>query len=69
MAFTTADLEALERAIASGELTVNVNGESVTYRSMADLKAAYSFIEQKLDKAAGKRRPRTLRQTGTGKGI
>lgn len=52
MAFQQSDLEALERAIASGELTVTSNGRSVTYRSMRDLQAAYDMVRGSLQKAA-----------------
>ena len=37
MAFTTADLAAVDQAIATGELSVEVNGRRITYRSVADL--------------------------------
>lgn len=35
---------ALEDALASGELTVESDGERVTYRSVADLKAALDYF-------------------------
>jgi len=44
MAFTTTDLDNIEAAIATGELTVSVNGRTVTYRSMADLLKARDLI-------------------------
>lgn len=44
MAFTTTDLNNIEAAIATGELTVSVNGRTVTYRSMADLLKARDLI-------------------------
>ena len=37
MAITQADLDALDRALASGERMVVLNGQSVTYRSIDDL--------------------------------
>lgn len=37
MAFTQEDLDALDQAIASGELTVAKNGQSITYRSVSEL--------------------------------
>jgi len=40
MAFTSSDLDAVDRAIASGELTVRSNDRMVTYRSMDELTAA-----------------------------
>lgn len=48
MAFSASDLTAIETAIATGELTVEVDGRRVTYRSMDDLRKAHSFISQQL---------------------
>lgn len=55
MAFTQDDLAAIDRAIASGELSVTHNGRSVTYRSMSDLLRARDRIERSLVAAAGGR--------------
>lgn len=49
MGFTTSDLERVERAIASGELTVTVDGETVTYRSVSDLTRARDMIRGDLE--------------------
>lgn len=49
MAFTTTQLEALEAAIATGELSVTFDGKTVQYRSMDDLVKAYNFIYSKLE--------------------
>jgi len=51
MAFTTTDLENIEAAIATGELTVSVNGRTVTYRSMTDLLKARDLISGALQSA------------------
>ena len=48
MAFSTADLDSINAAIASGELTVSVQGRSVTYRSLDDLLKAKRVIEDGL---------------------
>jgi hypothetical protein len=48
MAFTSTDLDALNAAIASGELTVKHNGREVTYRSMEDLLKAKRTVESEL---------------------
>lgn len=48
MAFTTTDLSNIEAAIATGELTVEVDGRRVTYRSMDDLLKARSAIQAAL---------------------
>ncbi len=55
MAFTQDDLDALDESIASGELTVRVNGREVTYRSMKDLLQAKRHIGQVMAKQAGRR--------------
>jgi hypothetical protein len=45
MAFTQTDLDNINNAIASGELTVEVNGKRVTYRSMDELMKARLMIK------------------------
>jgi hypothetical protein len=45
MAYTVTQLEALQAALASGELTVSYEGKTVTYRSIKDLKAAIGVVE------------------------
>ncbi|GKS68988.1 hypothetical protein W03_09920 [Nitrosomonas sp. PY1] len=50
MSFTITQLEAIERAIASGELTIiGANGRQVTYRSMTDLLKARDLIKKGLE--------------------
>lgn len=68
MAFTLTDLDAIDTAIASGELTVTHNGRTVTYRSMDDLLKARQRIEDVLKRAAGRTRGsfRYTFQTGRG---
>lgn len=51
MAYTSTDLDAINAAIASGELTVKSNGREVTYRSMTDLLKAKRTIESELNAA------------------
>ena len=48
MSFTIDDLNAIEQAIASGELTVISEGRQVTYRSMLDLMRARDVIRKEL---------------------
>lgn len=48
MAYTTAQLQALEDAIATGELTVEYEGKRVTYRSIAELISARDFVRGEL---------------------
>jgi len=53
MAFTQDDLTAIERAIASGELSVrSENGRSVTYRSFAELRAQRDLVMRSLAAAS-----------------
>lgn len=52
MAFTQTDLDAIERAIASGELSFTSNGRAVSYRSVSELLRARDTIRADLQKAA-----------------
>lgn len=53
MAFTLSDLDAIERAMASGELAVwFADGRRVEYRSMDDLLKARDAIKEDLASAA-----------------
>ena len=52
MAFTQTDLDNINAAIATGELSVEVNGRKVVYRSMNDLLKARSTIESDLSAAS-----------------
>ena len=66
MSFTQTDLHAINRAIATGELTVRTSdGRSVTYRSMAELREAQAIISTDLARQQGQTsRLRPLRYTG-----
>ena len=44
MAFDQTQLDALDAAIASGELTVKYNGKEITYRSINELVRARNLI-------------------------
>lgn len=48
MAFTTTDLTAIESAIATGELKVEIDGKLVWYRSIDELKVARDIIRADL---------------------
>lgn len=52
MAFTQTDLDNINTAIATGELSVEVNGRKVQYRNMDDLMKARSVISSDLASAA-----------------
>jgi hypothetical protein len=54
MAFTQADLDAIESAIAKGEAVVVFADRRVEYRSMADLEQARKTIISALAAAAGR---------------
>lgn len=45
MAYTQTDIENLEKAIAQGALTVEIDGERVTYRSVDQLQQALSHVK------------------------
>ncbi|MCC6389136.1 MAG: hypothetical protein IT167_00940 [Bryobacterales bacterium] len=53
MAWTQAHLDAIEAAIASGELTVRFGDRTVTYRSMDELLQARAVIKEALAAQAG----------------
>lgn len=59
MAYTTTQLAAIEAAIATGELTVKIDGREVTYRSISDLLKAKREIEAGLVAAGSTARPTT----------
>lgn len=46
------EIERLEAAVASGELTIEQDGERVTYRSMSDLVTALNYFQGKAARAA-----------------
>lgn len=48
MAFTLAQLDAIEAAITSGELLVEYEGKKVQYRSMGDLVIARNTVRSEL---------------------
>lgn len=53
MAWTQAQLDAIEAAIASGELTVRLGDRTVTYRSMEELLQARAVIKETLAAESG----------------
>ena len=57
MGYTTAKLDALEDAIASGELTVKYQDRVVTYRSLEEMRS----IRQEMRQALGLS-PRSVRK-------
>jgi len=59
MAFTSADLANIDAAISSGELTVSVQGRTVTYRDIDSLFKAKRAIEEGLRSQTSAPRVRT----------
>lgn len=68
MAWTQVDADRIRKAIAQGALKVVHDGKEVTYRSLADMKATLSMIENELAGATGQTRVRQFRFT-SGKGL
>lgn len=67
MAYTTTQLEALQAALASGELRIQFEGREIEYRSVSELKDAIAEVQASIQQAAGTRK-RQLR-TVTSKGF
>jgi hypothetical protein len=68
MAYTVADREALERALARGERRVTFGDKTVEYRSVDELRASLREVDAALAREAGRPRLRQIRVT-TGKGL
>lgn len=73
MAYTQADLDALESALAKGERRVTFGDKTVEYRSVEELKAAIREVKRELDRLNSQaglspRSPRQIRVT-TNKGF
>lgn len=51
MALSQTDVDNLETALASGELTVQYNGKSVTFRSVKEIKEAIGYTKSAIEKA------------------
>ncbi len=70
MAITHADLDALDRALASGERMVVLNGQSVTYRSIDDLIKARDYLAARLSELTlSVRRPKRTYAYQSGRGF
>lgn len=57
MALSQQDLDALDTALASGELTIRTNGREVTYRSVDDLLKARAAVAAALAATTSPSRP------------
>ena len=52
MALSQTDLDALDRAIATAELEVEIDGHKVKYRSIAELTRARAHVAQVISQGA-----------------
>jgi hypothetical protein len=68
VAYTAEQLEALQSALATGELTVEYEGRRVTYRSIAELERAIATVSAALTAETAPTRPRQVRVAGSRKG-
>lgn len=72
MAITQSHIDTLNAAIASGERVVVLNGQSITYRTVADLiQARNDLLKQMQDaeaRAAGRVRPKRFMAYYSGRG-
>ena len=67
MTYTTTQLEALKRALATGERRVSFGDKTVEYRSVAELQAAIRSVEAEI--ARGKSTPKRQIRVTTAKGF
>lgn len=68
MSYTTTQLDALKRALATGERRVSFGDKTVEYRSIEELQAAIRTVEAELARDAGTSSKRQIRVT-TAKGF
>ncbi len=68
MTYTTTQLDALKRVLATGERRVSFADKTVEYRSVEELQAAIRTVESELARSAGATRKRQIRVT-TSKGF
>ncbi|MEJ0003456.1 MAG: hypothetical protein WDN30_07750 [Pararobbsia sp.] len=66
MAYTQADLNRIQRAIATGELEVQFHDRKVRYRSIAELREAQTEIVRALDSQRPSSNIFRLRSAGKG---
>lgn len=66
MSYSTEQLVALQKALATGEKRVSFGDKTVEYRTVDELKAAIREVEAQLARDGGQTRTRQIRVT-TGK--
>ena len=73
MAATLEQLEArrdaLDKAIASGVLTIRHGDEQTTFRSMSEMMQARAFVQSQIDELQGKKRTRVRYAYQSGRGL
>lgn len=68
MTYTTTQLEALKRALATGERRVSFGDKTIEYRSVDELQAAIRTVETEIARGTGVSPKRQIRIT-TSKGL
>jgi hypothetical protein len=68
MTYTTTQLDALKKALATGERRVSFGDKTVEYRSVEELQAAIRTVEAEIARSAGTPAKRQIRVT-TSKGF
>ena len=68
MSYTTTQLDALKRALATGERRVSFGDKTVEYRSVEELQAAIRTVEAEIARSTGAPVKRQIRVT-TAKGF
>ena len=63
MTYTTTQLEALKKALATGERRVSFGDKTVEYRSVEELREAIRTVEAELARSAGSTPKRQIRVT------
>jgi hypothetical protein len=61
MTYTTTELDALKRALATGERRVSFGDKTIEYRSVEELQAAIRTVETEIARNLGKSLVRQLR--------
>lgn len=68
MSYTTTQLDALKKALATGERRVSFGDKTVEYRSVEELREAIRTVEAELARTSGTSSKRQIRVT-TSKGF
>ena len=65
MSYTTTQLDALKKALATGERRVSFGDKTVEYRSVEELREAIRTVEAELARTSGASLKRQIRVTTT----